>query len=226
MSLHEIARLWYRALQPSKIDGVIKDHKGKASLKEAMLNVFIASLVLGVALVFATVFGLVIFELIWRIFTSFGGVSDNPTINYMAGLQVEFVAASLGASFAVLEVPLFPIVFLLIQALQYGLARAFGGKGSFAQQVYFMGLVFGAVVTSSILIIIPCAGLLVFVVVAITGQYTNYRIIRKIHSLSANAAAAVTLISLFIALTLYILFWNAVVNVFLALINLIVAYFS
>jgi len=196
MSLHERARLWYRALQPSEIDKVIDEYKGKESLKETLFNIFLSSLLQGVATLIAVAAGFALIGL----FLEPSAVISFEYLVFMGG-----VGALFGTMYAAVMVIVTPIAFFLIQAMHYGLARLFGGKGSFTQQAFFMGLVSAAVTAASVLVLIPCAGALAVSIAAVIGIYIDYRIIKNIHSLSTNSAAAVALIPQLVWFVIYIL---------------------
>jgi len=216
-------RLWFTSLQPSRIEKLIKGQKGKESLKEAMKNVLIASLTMFLAIVIFSALGIGIIRLMWTsISPYFGDLFNNPEAESTAGFQFQLVVGILSVSYSVMALIMFPIAFFIMQAVQFLLAKAFGGKADFAKQAYYCSLVFAAVEIASTVIVVPCAGIFGLAIVGLLGVYANFQFVKKLHSLGTFSSIAVILASILIGAWLYILFWEAVTSILMALIDLAV----
>lgn len=202
MDLRARVDLWIRALQPSEIDKVMEEQKGKESLKQAFFNIFLASLI-------PALIAIVAFTLLFAFVGALGAMglepghetSDPMVVAAFAGVAGIFF----GLIYAAVMIFVTPIAFLFMQVMHFALARLLGGRASFTRQAYLMGLVFAALDAASVLSLVPCAGGLVVGILGIVSIYTDYKIIKSIHSLGRIRAAIATLVPLLIAMIIYIL---------------------
>ena len=101
------------------------------------------------------------------------------------------------------EIILIPAFFFLGMAILYGLAKAFGGQGRFVTQSYTY-LLFDTPlgIISSIVSLIPFAGLLIAFIIGVYRIILAIFSIMAVHRLSGGRATAVVLIPIGVALLL------------------------
>jgi len=101
------------------------------------------------------------------------------------------------------EIILIPAFFFLGMAILYGLAKAFGGQGRFVTQSYTY-LLFDTPlgIISSIVSLIPFAGLLIAFIIGVYRIVLAIFSIMAVHRLSGGRATAVVLIPIGVALLL------------------------
>lgn len=217
--------LWSKSMQPSKIDMIITEYEGRESLKEAAKNVLLASAMLSIGVILISSIGLGVLRLIWSIIVPYLNetIAQIEAQNYLS-LQFQVAGTILGFSYAVIALVMFPFAFFIMQAVQFLLAKAFGGKAPFSKQAYYCGMVFAAAEIASISIAIPCMGLIMTAFAGIAGIYANYLFIKKLHSLGTLSAILVIFISAIIGLLLYVFFWQATFSLLLIIINPVVSY--
>lgn len=126
-----------------------------------------------------------------------------------------FLALSVGASiFSIISVPL---SFFILVGIQYLLARAFHGQGTFLQQSYTT-LLFQVPlgILRYVLGIIPILGGIAGFALTIYGLVLNIFSIMAVHRLSGGKATAVVLIPIVVVLLLFFLCILAIVAIFVA----------
>ncbi len=102
-------------------------------------------------------------------------------------------AFALGGSLA--SILIIPIVFFIWTGILYGLAKAFGGQGTFVAQGYtYLLFQVPLGIISAVLNFIPIAGSLVALALAIYAIVLNIFSIMAVHRLSGGKASAVVLI--------------------------------
>ncbi len=195
----ERIKLWFRFLEPSKTDQIMQEQKSKADLKEAVINVALSSLVpaVGALLLFAIIglfFGSIANSLFGSISSEMGGVLGGAL---GLGLIV------FGIIYAVMIIVLEPIVLLVGQGISFLIAKLLGGKGKYTEQVYFSSFVTSAWNIVFPLLVIPCLGSILSIIIAVYSIYLNYKIIKTVHQLDRLRAAAVVLIPIAVVLAIY-----------------------
>ena len=127
--------------------------------------------------------------------TSTGGGSVNPAL-----LQ-SIRSITLGITFG--QIILIPLFFFIGMAIIYGLARAFGGQGTFLTQSYTY-LLFDVPlgIVSSLIALIPIAGGFIAIAIGIYRIVLAIFSVMAVHRLSGGKATAVVLIPIGVALLL------------------------
>lgn len=101
-------------------------------------------------------------SIIGAVLQSLGLLISPPTLGNMAstaGMSSSALLTSIIVFLAILEIILTPVSFLAAGGILFMIARAFGGKGTFREQIYTT-LLFGVplVIASYLLFLIPAAG--------------------------------------------------------------------
>ncbi len=97
------------------------------------------------------------------------------------------------------------MVFFLFQGVLYGLARAFGGQGTFVQQAYtFLLFQVPLGILSSLLAFIPVAGAYLGILVGVYEIMLSILAIMGVHKLSSGKASAVVLIPIAVLIALLV----------------------
>ena len=127
--------------------------------------------------------------------TPTGGGSVNPAL-----LQ-SIRTITLGITFG--QIILIPLFFFIGMAIIYGLARAFGGQGTFLTQSYTY-LLFDVPlgIVSSLIALIPIAGGFIAIAIGIYRIVLAIFSVMAVHRLSGGRATAVVLIPIGVALLL------------------------
>lgn len=127
--------------------------------------------------------------------TPTGGGSVNPAL-----LQ-SIRSITLGITFG--QIILIPLFFFIGMAIIYGLARAFGGQGTFLTQSYTY-LLFDVPlgIVSSLIALIPIAGGFIAIAIGIYRIVLAIFSVMAVHRLSGGRATAVVLIPIGVALLL------------------------
>ncbi len=102
------------------------------------------------------------------------------------------------------DIVLIPLFFFIVMGIIYSLAKAFGGQGKFVTQGYAC-LLFGVPlgIISSLLTLLPLAGLFLALGLLIYGIVLAIFSIMAVHRLSGGKASAVVLIPIAVGLILY-----------------------
>jgi hypothetical protein len=116
------------------------------------------------------------------------------------------VAGGMSLGFSLGEIILVPLGFFIGAGIYYGLARAFGGQGSFLQQAYAATLFSVPLgVVGAVLGLIPCVGSLAALAIGIYSIVLYIFAIMAVHRLSGGSASAVVLIPIAVLFVLLIL---------------------
>lgn len=193
-------KLWLSFLNPSDTDRILKQYKGKGTLKEALINIVLSSLVPAGAM-------LIIFVLIGLFLGAvFGGLASlGDAGGLMAGAGFGVGTIIIGIIYAVIVVIMTPIVWFIVHGIYWVLAKLLGGTGSYIEQFYFGSFVVGATNILMPLYFIPCVGMLASMVVSLYTYFLIYKIVKSVHGLSTGRAAAVVLIPIVLVIMFYIL---------------------
>ncbi|WP_376794487.1 Yip1 family protein [Thermogemmatispora sp.] len=184
-ALRELPRQYWRiATRPSA--ETFAQEVGKASW-----DIVWTQLLLGAALNAIIIF--LEFVLIFAVFTAL-----LPSSYRLPFGQFSFAVALIYALIVFISVP---VSFFLMQGIIYGLAKAFGGQGSFLQQCYSSMLIYGALflVTAIgvILLMVPILGYLVGLALLAAYIYGIVLLVFSVmasHRLSGGQASATVLI--------------------------------
>lgn len=143
------------------------------------------------------------------------GIASNPFASTNGVNPGAFLAFSVsGSIFSFISVPL---VFFIIVGVQYLLARAFQGQGTFLAQSYTRLLFDTPLRILSIIVgIIPILGWLISLALTIYGIVLNVYSIMAVHRLSGGRATAVVLIPIIVIFGLLFLCVVAIVAILVA----------
>lgn len=184
---------WISVLKPEGLDSFIKANMGKENLRDAFINFLIiatiGSVLLGLLMaLYVFVFGALLSSLL-------------RTIDLTAMFGSLFV-------FGIISVISIFVLSLITQFLSSGfywiLAKALGGKATYARQTYVLSYLSGGfqLVGVALMFIswIPCVGSLVSMAYLVYYLYMQYMMIKNVHEMSSARAAAVVLIPIVITL--------------------------
>src|SRR6266496_1577609 len=135
--------------------------------------------------------------------TLISGMNFNPTStgSVNPALLQSIRSITLGITFG--QIILIPLFFFIGMAIIYGLARAFGGQGTFLAQSYTY-LLFDVPlgIVSSLIALIPIAGGFIAIAIGIYRIVLAIFSVMAVHRLSRGKATAVVLIPIGVALLL------------------------
>jgi len=158
---------WFDNLKPEVLEQTMEKQKAEASLKEAFINLALASLPISLLIfIFMAVFG-----------------------------QLNGVVLGLIISIAIII--FLPLIEFVSQGIYWIIAKLLGGSGTYAQQTYFRSISASVILLISILLIIPllipCIGIIVRLIIALFLSYYQYLVIKSVHGLSTSRSIAVVL---------------------------------
>ncbi len=167
------------------------------------------------AIVWVQILALAIIGTIFGLIGSAIGVASNPFASTNGVNPNAFLAFTVGGSvFSIIAVPL---GFFIIVGVQYLLAKAFQGQGTFLAQSYTRTLFDVPLgILRYILGIIPILGGLIGLALSIYGIILNVYSIMAVHRLSGGRATAVVLIPIIVLYLVLFLCIFAVVALILA----------
>lgn len=149
----------------------------------------------------ATLVQLFGYTIITTVLTAFASSTSLSLLNQAAGTSKS--SASFGGAAISFVVGL--LGFFLFQGILYGLAKAFGGQGTFVQQAYaFLLFQVPLGLLSSLLALIPVAGAYLGIIVGVYEIVLSILAIMGVHKLSSRKASAVVLIPIAVLIALLI----------------------
>ncbi len=182
--------LWKDAfLKPKE---TFQKEKANASLKEGVMNILAASVIISV-----------LFSIVVLIF----GASLIPQLGFLAGAGVVLIILAIFIFFVVIEL----IGTFINVGIIWIVAKLLGGTGSYDQQYYLTSLFTAPLLVLLVLMVIPLIGWLVMFVVSIYSLYLLYLVIKQVHGLSTGRAILSIFLIPIIALVLLFIVIGVVV---------------
>jgi hypothetical protein len=203
MDIFGTLRFWVVNLQPSEFEKLMEERAGKGTLNDSIRTVVLASL-LPAALVAAVFIAMGIFfgAVFGMLFAMIGSAGGNGAGLFGVGFGLLYIVIGVVAGLA--SIVFAPVSFLIGQAVYWVLARAFGGKGRFAEQSYFSSFIYAGYATVSILAFVPCVGSLVVFAALLLVLYLNFLMLKRVHSLDGTRAALVIAVPILAVIALYV----------------------
>ncbi len=165
--------------------------KEKASLVEAVKNVAVSGLIMGV------IVGIIYAFLGIAMIGANGGSSTTGAIG-----------GSILLFFALLMVVILPVIYILdlfiCSAAYFVIAKILGGKGDFKTQTYFISLILAPLLILSLFGIIPLIGFIFLILISVYSIYLMIIAIRETHEFSTLRAAITYFIPGFLILLLIV----------------------